>query len=94
MPFLKIQTASWAWVAVCEPGHFGAIFSTQRTISPLGIFVLHYGLGLVVKKIEPIPNTSPITLRMFSNNNAYSAYDRSIDEVRIIGRLVWFARTI
>ena len=32
--------------------------------------------------------------RMFSDNNAYSAYDRSIDEVCIIGRVVWFARTI
>jgi phage repressor protein C with HTH and peptisase S24 domain len=56
--------------------------------------VLHYGLGLVVKQIEPIPNTSPITLRMFSDNNAYSVYDRSIDEVCIIGRVVWFARSI
>ena len=29
--------------------------------------------------------------RMFSDN---SAYDHSIDEVCIIGRVVWFARTI
>ena len=34
------------------------------------------------------------TWRMFSDNNAYSAYDRSIDKVCIIRRLVWFARTI
>jgi phage repressor protein C with HTH and peptisase S24 domain len=58
------------------------------------MYGLRYGLGLVVKQIEPIPNTSPITLRMFSDNNAYSAYDRSIDEVCIIGRVVWFARSI
>ena len=64
-----------------------------RAMRP-GIFVLHDGLGLVIKQIDPIPNTSPITLRMFPNNNAYSAYDRSIDEVFIIGRVVWFARTI
>ena len=32
--------------------------------------------------------------RMFSDNNAYSAYDHSIDEVCIIGRVVWFARSI
>jgi phage repressor protein C with HTH and peptisase S24 domain len=57
------------------------------------MYGLRYGLGLVVKQIEPIPNTSPITLRMFSDNNAYSAYDHSIDEVCIIGRVVWFARS-
>lgn len=168
MPFLKIQTASWAWVAICKPGEFWCDFfnaaphhiagnasisagagsvidavenhdieqwhlpkqwlrqlgngqidslkllsvigdsmvprllhgdivmidTSQRTASPPGIFALHDGLGLVIKQIEPIPNTSPITLRMFSDNNAYSAYDRSIDEVCIIGRVVWFARTI
>ena len=43
---------------------------SQRNASPPGIFVLHEGLGLVIKQIEPIPNTSPITLRMFSDNNA------------------------
>jgi phage repressor protein C with HTH and peptisase S24 domain len=75
-------------------GDIVMIDTPQRTASPPGIFVLHGGLGLVIKQIEPIPNTSPITLRMFSDNNAYSAYDRSIDEVSIIGRVVWFARTI
>ena len=75
-------------------GDIVMIDTSQRTASPPGIFVLHDGLGLVIKQIEPIPNTSPITLRMFSDNNAYSAYDRSIDEVCIIGRVVWFARTI
>ena len=70
------------------------IDTSQRTASPPDIFVLHDGLGLVIKQIEPIPHTSPITLRMFSENNAYRAYDRSIDEVCIIGHVVWFARTI
>lgn len=75
-------------------GDIVMIDTSQRTASPPGIFVLHDGLGLVIKQIEPIPNTSPITLRMFSDNNAYGSYDRSIDAVCIIGRVVWFARTI
>ena len=75
-------------------GDIVMIDTSQRTASPPGIFVLHYGLALVIKQIKPIPNTSPITLRMFSDNNAHSAYDRSIDEVCIIRRVVWFARTI
>ena len=75
-------------------GDIVMIDTSQCTASPPGIFVLHDGLGLIIKQIEPIPNTSPITLRMFSPNNAYSAYDRSIDEACIIGHVVWFARTI
>jgi hypothetical protein len=33
-------------------------------------------------------------LRMFSDKSTYSADDRSIDELCIIGRVVWFARAI
>ena len=75
-------------------GDIVMIDTSQRTASPPGIFILHDGLGLVIKQIEPIPNTAPVTLRIFSENTAYSAYDRSIEEVHIIGRVVWFARTI
>ena len=75
-------------------GDIVMIDTFQRTASPPGVFVLHDGLGLVIKQIEPIPNTTPVTLRIFSENTAYSAYDRSIEEVHIIGRMVWFARTM
>ena len=56
--------------------------------------MLHDGLGLVIKQIEPIPNNAPVTLRIFAENTAHRAYNRSIEEVHIIGRVVWFARTI
>ena len=75
-------------------GDIVMIDTSQRTASPPGIFILHDGLGLVIKQIEPIPNTAPVTLRIFSENTAYGANDRSIEEVHIIGRVVWFARTI
>ena len=48
----------------------------------------------MIKQIEAIPNNAPVTLRIFSENTAHSAYDRSIEEVHIIGRVLWFARTI
>ena len=66
----------------------------QRTASPTGTFVLQIGLGLVIKQIDTIPNPARVTLRIFSENKAVSAYDRSIEEVHIIGRVVWFARTM
>jgi phage repressor protein C with HTH and peptisase S24 domain len=33
-------------------------------------------------------------LRISSENSAYSSYQRRIDEVHIIGRVVWFARRL
>ena len=59
-----------------------------------GIFILDDGVGLVAKRIEIIPSTTPQMLRISSENSAYSSYQRRIDEVHIIGRVVWFARRL
>jgi phage repressor protein C with HTH and peptisase S24 domain len=37
---------------------------------------------------------APQMLRFSSENPAYSIYQRRIDEVHIIGRVVWFARRL
>ena len=71
------------------------MIDTNRTIpSPPGIFILDDGVGLVAKRVDPIPNTRPQMLRLSSDNQAYSNYQRRIDEVRILGRVVWFARSL
>ena len=71
------------------------MIDTNRTIpSPPGIFILDDGVGLVAKRVDAIPNTRPQMLRLSSDNPAYSNYQRRIDEVRILGRVVWFARSL
>jgi len=67
---------------------------SQTRPSPPGIFILDDGVGLVAKRIEIIPSTTPQMLRISSENSAYSSYQRRIDEVHIIGRVVWFARRL
>ena len=62
--------------------------------TPPGIFVLFDGMGLVAKRVEHIPNSDPPRLRIISDNTFYSPYERTIDEVNIIGRIRWFAREI
>ncbi|MBW6494776.1 MAG: LexA family transcriptional regulator [Burkholderiaceae bacterium] len=62
--------------------------------SPPGIFVLDDGMGLVAKRIEHIPNSDPPAVRVISDNTLYPAYERTADEIRIIGRIRWFAREI
>jgi phage repressor protein C with HTH and peptisase S24 domain len=62
--------------------------------TPPGIFVLNDGMGLVAKRLEHIPNSDPPRLRIISDNTFYAPYERTIDEVNIVGRIRWFAREI
>lgn len=67
---------------------------TKKSPTPPGIFVLFDGFGLVTKRLEFISNTNPPAIRIISDNPQYSAYQRTIDELHIIGRVVWFAREL
>jgi phage repressor protein C with HTH and peptisase S24 domain len=67
---------------------------TKKNPSPPGIFVLFDGLGLVTKRLEFLPNSRPPSLRILSDNPQYHPYERSLNEIQIVGRVVWFAREI
>jgi phage repressor protein C with HTH and peptisase S24 domain len=66
----------------------------RRSPTPPGIFVLFDGMGLVAKRLENIPNNDPPKVRVISDNTFYSPYERTADEINIIGRIRWFAREI
>ena len=67
---------------------------SQTCPSPLGIFILDEGVGIVANRIEIIPNTNPQMLRIVLENFSYSSYQRRIDEVHIVGRVVLFTRRL
>lgn len=77
-----------------EDGDLVMVDTGRRMPSPPGIFILDDGVGLVAKRVDAIPNTTPPLLRLSSDNPAYSNYQRRIDEVHVVGRVVWFARNI
>ena len=56
--------------------------------SPDGIFAIWDGLGVAIKRIEMIPNSAPLMLKIISDNPKHSSYERKMDECRIIGRIV------
>ena len=70
------------------PGQPLMIDSRIRKPSPPGIFLCWDGIGMVYKRIEVIPNTDPVRVRLLSDNPRYSTYERTIDEVEIFGRVV------
>jgi phage repressor protein C with HTH and peptisase S24 domain len=77
-----------------QDGDLVLVDISRRAPAPPGIFVLFDGIGLVVKRLEVLANTEPHLLRIIADNPQYTSYDRASTEVHIIGRVVWFARTI
>ena len=48
----------------------------------------------MAKRLEHVANSEPPLVRIISDNKVYAPYERSADEVTIIGRIRWFAREI
>jgi phage repressor protein C with HTH and peptisase S24 domain len=63
-----------------------------NTPTPPGIFVLFDGLGLVAKRLEHVASAEPPLVRIISDNPLYAPYERSAEEITIVGRIRWFAR--
>ena len=62
--------------------------------SPPGIFVLFDGMGITANRIEMIPQADASHLRISSANSQYSAYQRHLNDIRIIGRVIWYGRSL
>ncbi len=65
---------------------------SRKAPTPPGIFVLFDGLGLVAKRLEHVANSDPPMVRIISDNPIYAPYERTAEEITIIGRIRWFAR--
>ena len=76
---------------ISRPLPIAAINCSQTHPSPSGILILDNGVGLVAKRIEIIPSTTPQMLRISAENSAFNSYQRQFDEVHITGRVVCFA---
>lgn len=76
------------------PGDRVMIDTGSRVPSPPGVFALWDGLGVVVKRLEFIPNTDPMRFIISSDNPKHERYERTSDELSVIGRVVWFGRRL
>ena len=70
------------------------IDTNDQRPTPPGIFALWDGIGVVVKRLEHVPNSEPALLRISSDNPNHHEYQRTFDEVNIIGRIIWYGRRV
>lgn len=75
-------------------GDWCVVDRRHRVPSPDGIYALWDGISIVFKSLQLIPNSNPIKIKIISNNTTYKAYDRLLDEVAIIGRVVSIIRKL
>ncbi len=62
--------------------------------SPPGIFIIYDGYGLAAKRLELLTHLPEPRIRVISDNPQYTSYEKSVEDISIIGRLVWFSRGI
>lgn len=91
---ISIEVEGDSMSPTLESGDQVLINQKDRNPARGGIFTIHDSDTLVVKRIEKIPGTDPIMLRLISDNPHHNAYDVIADDTKIIGRVVWFARRL
>lgn len=72
-----------------ESGDRVMVDMEDRTPSPPGVFALWDGIGLVVKRLDPVlDDGDDPKIAIISDNAKHRAYERTMAEINIIGRVV------
>lgn len=71
-----------------RPGERIMVDLTDRLPTPPGVFLLWDGFGLVLKRLEMVPYSSPARLRVVSTNSSYEPHELPAETVRIKGRVI------
>lgn len=81
-----------------EPDFLGGdqilVDTRRRSLAQPGAFCLWDGDGHVIKYLERVSGSEPARVRVISRNGIYEASERLVDEINIVGRVVWFGRRI
>ena len=66
----------------------------RKTLAQPGAFCLWDGDGHVIKFLEKVPGSSPAAVRVISLNAIYEPQVRLVEEINLVGRVVWFGRRV
>lgn len=66
----------------------------RKALAQPGAFCLWDGDGHVIKYLEKVPDSEPTRVRVVSANGLYEPRERLLDEINLVGRVVWFGRRV
>lgn len=75
-----------------ESGDRVMVDMSDRIPSPPGVFVLWDGYSMVAKRLDHVHGTDEPRLSIMSDNPKHKAYEQPLDEVNVVGRVVWRAQ--
>ncbi len=67
---------------------------SKKVPNPPGMFALFDGQGFVLKRLEYVRKLNSSSIIVKSDNQTYTPYETTLDEIDIIGKVVWFSRKI
>ncbi len=68
--------------------------ASRTAPTPPGTFVIWDGMGCVAKRVEHLPNSDPPRVLIKSVNPEYESCERLLDEIRVLGRVIWVSRRV
>lgn len=66
----------------------------RKSLAQPGAFCLWDGDGHVIKFLEKVPDSDPAKVRVVSLNQIYQPHERLLDEISLVGRVVWYGRRV
>ena len=70
------------------PGERLVVDPDHRIPSPPGVYVIWDGFGLVVKRLEIVPSSNPVLVRIIPRNHQYQTFERRLCDMDVRGRVV------
>ena len=81
-----------------EPEFLGGdqilVDTRRKSLAQPGAFCLWDGDGHVIKYLEKVPGSDPPRVRVISRNSLYEPHERMLEEINVVGRVVWFGRRV
>lgn len=90
MSMIKVQGDSM--VPTLLDGDLVLVNHSRTTVAPQGgIYAVSINNEIMIKRIQPI---FPDKLLVISDNKQYSPYEIFVDNVRVNGKIIWYARDL
>lgn len=81
-----------------EPAFLGGdvilVDTRRKSLAQPGAFCLWDGDGHVIKFLERLPDSDPPKVRVISANPLYEPQDRFLDDISLVGKVIWFGRRV
>ncbi|ABD43247.1 ECH_1013 family putative transcriptional regulator [Anaplasma phagocytophilum] len=67
---------------------------SDKVAHPAGVFAIKDSIGILIRRLEYIRDSSKIVLHVVCDNKKYSSYECAVEDIEILGRVIWYARAL